>query len=82
MQIMLAFLDPGIIRKQLRGISYSEEESIIPIEKKFADGTLSFEDRKYLLTTKGYMFEIKFCKNCGIYRPPRSSHCYDCEVCV
>jgi hypothetical protein len=23
MQIMLAFLDPGIIRKQLRGISYS-----------------------------------------------------------
>lgn len=25
---------------------------------------------------------IKYCEDCEIYRPPRTSHCYDCHMCV
>lgn len=55
---------------------------MIPVETKFADGTLCFEDRRYSVSVKGHMFFIRFCKTCGIYRPPRTSHCSDCETCV
>lgn len=34
------------------------------------------------MSIKGHLFVVRFCKTCGIYRPPRTSHCSDCQICV
>lgn len=35
-----------------------------------------------IFTIEGTEPKRKFCKTCNIYRPPRSSHCRDCDNCV
>lgn len=44
---------------------------ITPIEKKFAN-----------VAYGGYLMKLKYCQTCMIVRPPRSSHCSVCNVCV
>lgn len=31
---------------------------------------------------EGHVVPLKWCKTCCIYRPPRASHCRDCDCCV
>lgn len=31
---------------------------------------------------KGFAHKVKFCSTCYIFRPPRATHCYDCNMCV
>jgi palmitoyltransferase ZDHHC9/14/18 len=35
-----------------------------------------------LVNSSGYMLRNKLCRTCGIYRPPRCSHCPTCDNCV
>ena len=35
-----------------------------------------------IIFCRGYFFMLKFCRTCLIIRPPGSSHCRICNVCV
>ncbi|KAI8905460.1 zinc finger, DHHC-type containing 18 [Gorgonomyces haynaldii] len=30
----------------------------------------------------GHRLPLKFCQTCNIYRPPRASHCAECDCCI
>ena len=80
--VVLAFADPGIIPK-----IYSEYEhenfKKIPIPPDYIDGTVSdMEPIFYTCTIKTHPLKVKFCNTCYIFRPPRTTHCYDCNMCV
>ena len=36
----------------------------------------------FVLVNKNYSSQTRFCNQCLIFRPPRSSHCYQCNACV
>lgn len=48
----------------------------------------SVEPTQYLdfpaadIISGGFLTKLKFCATCKIYRPPRSSHCGFCDICV
>ena len=30
----------------------------------------------------GKVMRVRFCHDCNVFQPPRSTHCYDCKNCV
>jgi len=67
--------DPGIIMKSLAFMEQPLELSDIPRRATLKTKCSS-------VTIKSYFHKVKYCHTCNIYRPPRTTHCGICDVCV
>ena len=80
--IILAFMDPGVIPKIFPSFEHSHYKDI-PISPEYVDASISdYEPIFYTNVVKSSCQKVKFCNTCLIFRPPRATHCYDCNMCV
>ena len=78
---ILAFRDPGIIPKILSNYEDPELKKI-PLDDLYTSEYMRDVRKIYCFVSKTHTLRLKFCPECYIYRPPRTSHCYECNVCV
>lgn len=81
LQIVFAFVDPGIIKKNLPAFQYADCCKI-PVSQQFLTGEARYSDKTHLFPIKGYNVKVKFCRGCLNYRPPRTVHCGICNACI
>jgi len=83
---LATFMDPGIY-----GQSPKKEQDISfynrPSKRKGGFDTDDDDDDLYepqprLVHIKNRSIQMKYCRTCKIYRPPRCSHCSICERCI
>lgn len=80
--IITGFSDPGIIPRQTRAQAWKQVLESRDSKQRVAD----IDPRANLPTTiqwkvDGEVATHRFCSTCNIYRPPRASHCSDCDNC-
>jgi palmitoyltransferase ZDHHC9/14/18 len=68
--------DPGIIPKHSAGPESNEASS--NRDRYYDNG----ETPPREITINGMLVKQRFCQTCNIWRPPRASHCNDCNHCV
>ncbi|KAI7890178.1 DHHC palmitoyltransferase-domain-containing protein [Mucor mucedo] len=69
-----SWTDPGIIPRNLDPMM----EQIIQDE----NASINSETPPKEIRIKDTCYSLKYCETCRIYRPPRSSHCKQCDNCV
>ncbi|OMJ73437.1 hypothetical protein SteCoe_27885 [Stentor coeruleus] len=65
--------DPGYIPKQ---------SSLFTTKANDALNEYITSPKPLIIQHKGTLLKMKFCKTCMLFRPPRSSHCSICDLCV
>lgn len=71
----LIFLDPGIIPRATTRYTDMYDKSTQMYRTKGPPATVE-------VVINSSAVRLKFCDTCGIYRPPRTTHCSTCDVCV
>jgi hypothetical protein len=92
--LLAAYSDPGILLRQqqnptsnplLGNFFFSKSSNKVHFISKPQNNIWSLHAKKeqiYLVTNKGFPLILKMCETCLIIRPPRSTHCDDCDNCV
>ena len=82
----VSLTDPGIVpratpdeAKQIKKI-LSQENSKPDQDAELGEITSSIQYKE--IAIQGRIFQLKYCKTCHIFRPPRSTHCRHCDNCV
>lgn len=73
---IISTLNPGYIPKQQAPFAKGPVGSLALCE--LIEDPLKTVNLPY----RGHMAKLKYCVTCNVYRPPRTSHCADCGVCV
>lgn len=84
-QLVMGRVDPGVVPKVLLEYDCPGEEGI-PLNRELLRGTLGEEgyyiNREYGVGVRGQVLGVRLCSECFVYRPPRTAHCYVCNICV
>lgn len=81
---LIATSDPGYIQRQEYPFAIGPEASPTIykalINEPFKASAI--ENAYFEHSMNGSRIKIKYCRSCWIVRPPRASHCPDCDLCV
>lgn len=92
--MLASYTDPGILPRQRENqipnsTCFNKNFECIrcPNEAKTQSENSNFNldskrKQSYLIINKGFPLLLKTCETCKIIRPPRSTHCDDCDNCV
>lgn len=75
-----AFMDPGFLPRSTPCETVQlEKENNITVD---LSGAYYPTPKNQVLDIKDCSYDVKFCVTCKFYRPPRTSHCSTCNMCV
>lgn len=87
--VLLSTKDPGYIPKQIPPFAKGPYGSPIVIHSIQLEPNRQspFEQKMISVSVNGKNIKLKYCSSCKGYlgyilRPPRSSHCFECNLCV
>ena len=75
--VLTATSNPGIIPKQKDGFALGPHNAPL-----LSSQGLLYDGRNREVRARGALVKLKYCDTCCLYRPPRASHCADCDCCV
>lgn len=58
------------------------EAGIIPRQRRVPEELKEKDGEGPSVVVNGVSVQLKWCSTCNVWRPPKSKHCRDCDLCV